>query len=82
LIISTFLHVFTVASLAAVGFTLGLGICYWFGVLLVAGMLTYEHSLIKPTDLSKINAAFFTVNGVVSILTFFVFLLDKIIRHA
>ena len=81
LIVSTGLHVLTVASLAAVGFTLGLGICYWCGVLLVAGMLTYEHSLIKPTDLSKINAAFFTVNGVVSILTFFVFLLDKIIRH-
>jgi 4-hydroxybenzoate polyprenyltransferase len=81
LIISTCLHVLTIASLTAVGFTLGLGICYWCGVLLVAGMLTYEHSLIKPTDLSRINAAFFTVNGVVSILTFFVFLLDKIIRH-
>jgi 4-hydroxybenzoate polyprenyltransferase len=81
LLISTCLHVLTIASLTAVGFTLGLGICYWCGVLLVACMLTYEHSLIKPTDLSKINAAFFTVNGVVSILTFFVFLLDKIIRH-
>jgi 4-hydroxybenzoate polyprenyltransferase len=82
LIISTVLHLFTVAGLTAVGLTLGLGLCYWCGVLLVASMLTYEHSLIKPTDLSKINAAFFTVNGVVSILTFFVFLLDKLIRHA
>jgi 4-hydroxybenzoate polyprenyltransferase len=81
LIISTVLHVFTVMSLIAVGVSLSLGVCYWGGVLLVACMLTYEHSLIKPTDLSKINAAFFTVNGVVSILTFFVFLLDKVIRH-
>jgi 4-hydroxybenzoate polyprenyltransferase len=82
LLISSFLHVLTVIGLVSVGLTLGLGLLYWIGVALVAGMLIYEHSLISASDLSKINAAFFNVNGVVSILTFVIFLLDKIIRHA
>ncbi len=81
LLISSLLHVVTVAGLIGVGTVLSLGILYWLGVLLVAGMLIYEHRLITPTDLSKINAAFFNVNGVVSILTFFIFLTDKIMRH-
>lgn len=81
LVISSLLHVVTVGALVAVGYLLGLGWCYWLGVLLVAGMLVYEHSLISPKDLSKINAAFFNVNGVVSILTFVIFLADKLIRQ-
>jgi 4-hydroxybenzoate polyprenyltransferase len=81
LIISSLLHVVTVAALIAVGYFLALGLCYWLGVLLVAGMLIYEHRLISPADLSKINAAFFNVNGVVSILTFVIFLADKLIRQ-
>lgn len=82
LLISTGLHVVTVLGLIGVGYVLALGPLYWCGVLLVAGMLTYEHSLIRPNDLSKINAAFFTVNGVVSVITFLIFLLDKIVRGA
>ena len=81
LIVSSLLHVVTVAALGGVGHALGLGACYWSGVVLVAGMLIYEHSLVRPSDLSKINAAFFNVNGVVSILTFVIFLVDKVIRH-
>lgn len=78
LIISTLLHVFTVAALVGLGLALGLGVFYWIGCAMVAGMLTYEHSLVKPNDLSKINAAFFNVNGVVSILAFVAIFLDKI----
>ena len=45
-----------------------LGLIYLVGVATVAGLLVYEHSLVKPNDLSKINAAFFTVNGYISLL--------------
>jgi 4-hydroxybenzoate polyprenyltransferase len=40
----------------------------WAGIAVVAVLLTYEHSLVRPNDLSKINAAFFTVNGYISLL--------------
>ena len=50
-----------------------LGILYSAGVIIVAGLLIYEHSLVRPDDLSKINIAFFNMNGVISIgLMFFV----------
>ena len=50
-----------------------LGILYSVGVIIVAGLLTYEHSLVRPDDLSKINIAFFNMNGIISIgLMFFV----------
>ena len=44
-----------------------LGILYVAGVLIVAGLLIYEHSLVRPDDLSKINVAFFNVNGIISV---------------
>ena len=40
----------------------------WVGIGVVAALLAYEHSLLKPNDLSKMNAAFFTVNGYISLL--------------
>ena len=50
-----------------------LGVLYLTGVVLVAGLLMYEHSLVSPKDLSKINIAFFNMNGIISInLMFFV----------
>ena len=50
-----------------------LGILYSVGVIIVAGLLIYEHSLVRPSDLSKINIAFFNMNGIISIgLMFFV----------
>jgi 4-hydroxybenzoate polyprenyltransferase len=78
--VSRLLHVITVAALVGVGLTLSLGMFYWIGVLLVACMLVYEHSLVSPTDISRLNAAFFNVNGFVSILMFLVFLVDKLIK--
>jgi len=78
--ISIGLHVFTVAALVALGFFVQppAGIFYFIGVGLVTAMLVYEHSLVKPSDLSKVNAAFFTTNGVVSIVTFLTILLDRL----
>ncbi|MFX9699920.1 hypothetical protein ABTP10_19430, partial [Acinetobacter baumannii] len=65
-------------SLIGVGLLCHLGAFYWVGFALVTGMLIYEHSIVKPNDLSRVNAAFFTINGVVSILMFCSILLDKL----
>lgn len=62
-------HVLTVALLAGVGLAAGLGWPYWLGLAIVAGLLIYEHSLVKPHDLSKVNLAFFTMNGYISVIT-------------
>jgi 4-hydroxybenzoate polyprenyltransferase len=77
--ISVVLHVVTAAALAGVGFSLHLGIPYWIGMTVVCAMLAYEHSLLSPTDLSKLNAAFFNINGIISILAFVSILVDKLI---
>ena len=62
------LHLATVICLAAAGLALGAGVAYWLGVAAVAALLVYEHSLISPADLRRLDAAFFTVNGVISIV--------------
>jgi 4-hydroxybenzoate polyprenyltransferase len=63
-------HAATVALLAAVGFGLHLGSLYWLGVVAVAALLAYEHALVRPGDLRRLNAAFFTVNGIISVVFF------------
>ncbi|HEX7980034.1 MAG TPA: hypothetical protein VF461_15600, partial [Gemmatimonadaceae bacterium] len=73
--VSRGLHTLTVLSLALVGVgaLAGTGVpsvLYWAGVLVVVALLLYEHSLVKPGDLSKLDAAFFTMNGVISLLFF------------
>lgn len=78
LVISRCLHAVTISSLSALGLTLGLGPVFWTGVLVIASMLVYEQSLVRSEDLSRVNAAFFNVNGVVSILAFVAILLDHI----
>ncbi len=60
-------HAATVACLVAAGLGLPVGVLYWIGVAVVAGLLGYEHSLVRPNDLSRLNAAFFTMNGVISV---------------
>jgi 4-hydroxybenzoate polyprenyltransferase len=63
-------HVLTVLALAAVGASLGLGWPFWIGVVAVAVLLGYENSLVNPHDLSRVNVAFFNVNGYISVLIF------------
>jgi 4-hydroxybenzoate polyprenyltransferase len=72
------LHALAVALLAVVGLALDVGVLYWLGVLVVAALLLYEHSLVRPGDLRRLDAAFFTMNGVISI-AFFVFVLLDVI---
>ncbi len=61
------MHALAVVGIAVVVGALGLGAAGWVGVATVAALLGYEHSIIRPTDLRRLNAAFFTVNGAVSI---------------
>jgi 4-hydroxybenzoate polyprenyltransferase len=60
-------HAATVACLVAAGLGLSVGVLYWIGVGVVAALLVYEHSLVRPGDLHRLDAAFFTMNGVISV---------------
>jgi 4-hydroxybenzoate polyprenyltransferase len=71
-------HVLTVAFLVLTGLGLPVGALYWLGVVAVAGLLAYEHSLVSPGDQRRLDAAFFTMNGVIS-LTFFGFCLADVL---
>ena len=67
------------ACSAAHGPCLPVDAWYWLGVLVVAALLVYEHAIVRPGDLRRLDAAFFTVNGVLSI-TFAVFVaLDALV---
>jgi 4-hydroxybenzoate polyprenyltransferase len=72
------LHVATVVLLAVVGLGLDVGALYWLGVAAVAALLLYEHSLVRPDDLRRLDAAFFTVNGVISVVFLGFVLLDAL----
>jgi 4-hydroxybenzoate polyprenyltransferase len=74
--ISALLHVGTLALLIAVVRMENLGWIAAAGVAVVAALLAYEHSLVKPSDLSRVTAAFFTVNGFISILFFLTWAAD------
>jgi 4-hydroxybenzoate polyprenyltransferase len=71
-------HVAAVVFLALAGLAIGVGILYWVGVALAAGLLLYEHSLVSPRDTSRLDMAFFTMNGVISV-TFFLFVLGDVV---
>ena len=70
--LSRLFHLGSVASFVAFGLIIGAGWIYYGGLLLITAVLAYEQSIVKPHDLSKVNQAFFTANGVVS----FVFLIS------
>ncbi|PYM64705.1 MAG: 4-hydroxybenzoate octaprenyltransferase [Candidatus Rokuibacteriota bacterium] len=63
-------HVLTALALAVAGGMLGLGVAYWAGWLVVVALLAYEHSLVSASDLSRLDVAFFNVNGYISVITF------------
>ena len=71
-------HLGTVALLVAAGLGLDVGVLYWLGVAAVAVLLAYEHSLVRPGDLRRLDAAFFTMNGVISV-GFFLFVLADVL---
>jgi 4-hydroxybenzoate polyprenyltransferase len=71
-------HLGTVALLIATGLGLSVGVLYWLGVAAVAVLLAYEHSLVRPGDLRRLDTAFFTMNGVISVAFFVFVLLDSL----
>jgi 4-hydroxybenzoate polyprenyltransferase len=77
---SALLHVVTVACLAGVGVVLGRGVAYTAGVVIVGALLVYEHMLVRPNDLSKLNRAFFDLNGYVSMAFLICVGLDQLLR--
>ncbi len=77
--VSRVLHVLSVAALALVGQSVNAGWLYAVGVLAVALLLLYEHSLVKPGDYSRLDAAFFSMNGIISILFFCFVLLERLL---
>jgi 4-hydroxybenzoate polyprenyltransferase len=58
----------------------GFGYWYFSGIVVAALILVYEHQLVKPGDLSRLDAAFFTMNGVMSVTVFLFALLDRVAR--
>jgi 4-hydroxybenzoate polyprenyltransferase len=79
--ISRVFHLAMLGCLLVLVHTFRLGGLSWAGVALIAALLIYEHSLVKPDDLSRVNAAFFVVNGYVSVL-FFLFWAADILLHS
>jgi 4-hydroxybenzoate polyprenyltransferase len=81
LTIARLLHVAMIASLIALAVSFGLGPLSAAGIAAVVILLVYEHGLVKPHDLSRVNAAFFTVNGYVSLLFFAFWAADILLQH-
>ena len=66
--ISEVLHILCAACVVAAGFYASFGWLYWIGVIVFTGMLIYQHSIVKPDDLRRINLAFMTANGIASVV--------------
>lgn len=79
--VSGLLHVGTIACLLSAGLLLERGVAYMAGVGLIAALLTYEHAIVRPGDLSRINRAFFDINGYVSVAFLLCVGLDHLLLH-
>jgi 4-hydroxybenzoate polyprenyltransferase len=76
--LSALFHTIMILLLFSLIFSENLGLFFIIGVVLIAGLLWYEHSIIKPDDLSKVNIAFFNVNGIISIGLMIITIIDII----
>lgn len=79
LIISRIFHLITWALLVLTGIIFQLNFLFWIGILIISILLIYEHRLVKPDDLSRLDMAFFNMNGYIS-LTVFIFTLLSILE--
>jgi 4-hydroxybenzoate polyprenyltransferase len=68
LLLSSVFHFLSAGFILAAGFIGNAGVYYWIAAAIFSGLLLYQHSLVKPNDLSKVNIAFFTTNGIASIV--------------
>jgi 4-hydroxybenzoate polyprenyltransferase len=78
ILVAKLLHGITIPALALFGSGAGFGIWYYAGLVAAAGILAYEHRLVRPGNLSRLDAAFFTMNGVMSVTVFVFALADRI----
>lgn len=78
--IARFFHLLTIIGFVTLFFLVDLQIWFAVGVVIAAALLFYEHQLVSPHDLSKLNTAFFTMNGVLSVVVFVFTLIDLVIR--
>ena len=78
ILVAKLLHGITIPALALFGWGAGFGIWYYAGLVAAAGILAYEHRLVRPGNLSRLDAAFFTMNGVMSVTVFVFALADRI----
>jgi len=79
IVFAKLLHGLAVLALVWLGWALGLGWVYYAGVAIGAAILAWEHQLVRPDDLSRLDAAFFTANGIVSVVVFLGALVDRIL---
>jgi 4-hydroxybenzoate polyprenyltransferase len=80
LLLSALMHVVTFGLFVWFGVLVGLGWPWWIGLALTAAAFTYEHSIVTPGDLSRVNRAFFTANGFVGLALFVFALADLVLR--
>jgi 4-hydroxybenzoate polyprenyltransferase len=78
--VSSALHVVMVLLLVWLGWASGIGWIGWLGIAITAALLSYEHRLVKPTDLSRLDAAFFNTNGWIGILLLLFWGLDIVLQ--
>jgi 4-hydroxybenzoate polyprenyltransferase len=78
ILLAKLLHGVTIPALALFGWGAGFGTWYFVGVVAAAGILAYEHHLVTPGDLSRLDAAFFRMNAVMSVTVFAFALLDRL----
>ncbi len=78
--VSEFLHLLSATAIVLAGIYGQFGWWYWIGVLFFAGMLVYQHSIVKPNDLSRVNIAFMTANGIASVV-FAVLVITDLLWH-
>jgi 4-hydroxybenzoate polyprenyltransferase len=76
LMVSNLLHVLSAAGVISAGFYGHFGLWYWIGVIFFCSLLIYQHTLVKPNDLKKVNLAFFTTNGIASVVFAIFVILD------
>jgi 4-hydroxybenzoate polyprenyltransferase len=74
--VSELLHVLSAIMVVIAGIYGGFHLFYWLGILVFIGMLVYQHSIVKPNDLSKVNIAFMTANGIASVVFGFLVIVD------
>jgi 4-hydroxybenzoate polyprenyltransferase len=78
ILLAKLLHGVTIPALALFGYGMGFGLWYYVGLAVAAAILAYEHGLVRAGDLSRLDAAFFTMNGIMSVTVFLFALVDRL----